>query len=324
MAGVDEKNLKVFVTGGAGFIGSHLVDRLMAEGNHVTVYDNLTSGRKAFIAQHLNASRFRFIQDDLLQLNRLEENMKAHDIVFHLAANPDARAGILRTRLDLEQNTLATYNVLESMRINGIKKLVFTSSGTVYGENPQIAIGEDYGPMLPISLYGASKLASEGLISAFCDLFGMQAWIFRLGNIVGSRATHGVIFDLIAKLRKDPEQSLEVLGDGNQTKPYVYVDDCIDGMLFCVQNSNNRVNVFNLCGETVTSVKDIARMILEKTGSKETRVHYTGGDRGWPGDVPLVRLDASKAGRLGWKTKFTSNEAVAKTVDDILMETNRS
>jgi len=312
-------NLKAFVTGGAGFIGSHLVDRLMAEGNHVTVYDNLTSGRRAFIAQHLNTSRFRFIQDDLLHLNRLEESMKAHDIVFHLAANPDARGGISRTRLDLEQNTLATYNVLESMRINGIKKLVFTSSGTVYGETPYIAIGESYGPMLPISLYGASKLACEGLISAFCDLFGMQAWIFRPGNIIGSRATHGVIFDLIGKLHKAPV--LEVLGDGNQTKPYVYVDDCVDGVLFCVQNSNNKVNVFNLCGETVTSVKDIVRIILEKTGSKGTRVHYTGGDRGWPGDVPLVRLDATKAGRLGWKTKYTSDEAVAKTVDSVLEET---
>jgi UDP-glucose 4-epimerase len=312
--------LKAFITGGAGFIGSHLVDRLMTEGSHVTVYDNLTSGRKAFVAQHLRSSGFRFIQDDLLQLNRLKESMKGHDIVYHLAANPDARGGISRTRLDLEQNTLATYNVLESMRINDIKEIVFTSSGTIYGETLDIPISEDYGPVLPISLYGASKLACEGLISAFCDLFGLQAWIFRPGNIIGPRATHGVIFDLIHKLLKTPA-SLEVLGDGNQTKPYVYVDDCIDGILFCVRNSNDKVNVLNLSGVTVTSVKDIVRIIIEKTGSKGTRVHYTGGDRGWPGDVPRVRLDPTKAEKLGWKTKYTSDEAVAKTVDSVLMET---
>jgi UDP-glucose 4-epimerase len=206
------------------------------------------------------------------------------------------------------------------MRTNDIRKIVFTSSGTIYGETVDIAINENYGPVLPISLYGASKLACEGLISAFCDLFGMQGWIFRPGNIVGPRATHGVIFDLIGKLRKTPA-SLEVLGDGNQTKPYVYVDDCVDGILFCVQNSNDKVSVFNLSGVTVTSVKDIVRIIIEKTDSKGTRVHYAGGDRGWPGDVPRVRLDSAKAEKLGWKTKYTSDEAVAKTVDSVLEET---
>jgi UDP-glucose 4-epimerase len=311
--------MKAFVTGGAGFIGSHLVDKLIAEGNHVTVYDNLTSGKKEFIAEHFGTSRFRFIQDDLLELKRLQENMKGHDIVYHLAANPDARGGISRTRLDLEQNTIATYNVLESMRTNSIRRLVFTSSGTIYGETPDIAISENYGPLLPISLYGASKLACEGLISAFCNLFEMQAWVFRLGNIVGPRATHGVVLDLIRKLRKSPAR-VEVLGDGNQTKPYVCVDDCIDGILFCVQNASDMINVFNLSGVTVTSVKDIVRIIIEKTGSKGMEVHYTGGDRGWPGDVPRVRLDVRKAESLGWKVKYTSNEALAKTVDSLIKE----
>jgi UDP-glucose 4-epimerase len=313
--------LKAFITGGAGFIGSHLTDRLIAEGNHVTVYDNLTSGKKAFIAQHFGSAHFGFVEADLLELETLERSMKGHDIVFHLAANPDARRGISETRLDLEQNTIATYNVLESMRRNGIRKLVFTSSGTVYGETPDIPIDEDYGPLLPISLYGAGKLACEGLITAFCNLFEMQAWVFRLGNIVGPRATHGVIFDLIAKLRKSPAV-LEVLGDGNQTKPYVYVDDCISGISFCVQNTNDVLNLFNLAGVTVTTVKEIVRIIIEKTGSKGTRVYYTGGDRGWPGDVPRVRLDARKAERLGWKTMYTSDEAVAETVDCVLGETS--
>ncbi|MEM3627365.1 MAG: NAD-dependent epimerase/dehydratase family protein, partial [Candidatus Bathyarchaeia archaeon] len=184
--------MKIFVTGGAGFIGSHLVDRLMAQGNYVTVYDNLSSGKEDFIKQHFTSARFNFIKADLLDLDFLMKSMKGHDIVFHLAANPDARQGITNTKLDLEQNTLATYNVLESMKKNGIKKIVFTSSGTVYGEAQNAPIKEDYGPLLPISLYGASKLACEGLISAFSHLFDIQAWIFRLGNVIGPRATHGV------------------------------------------------------------------------------------------------------------------------------------
>jgi len=311
------RKMKIFVTGGAGFIGSHLIDRLITQENQVTVYDNLSSGKEEFIGHHYINPSFRFVKADLLDLNLLTESIKGHDIVFHVAANPDAREGNINTRLDLEENTIATYNVLESMRRNGIKKIVFTSSGTVYGETPNTPVVEDYGPLLPISLYGASKLACEGLISAFCHLFDMQGWIFRLGNIVGPRATHGVIFDLINKLRKDPTM-LEVLGDGDQTKPYVYVDDCIDGMLFGVQSASDKINLFNLAVSSVTSVKDIVRMILKKTGHKRTVVKYMGGSRGWLGDVPRVQLNVKRLERLEWRAKYTSNEAVAKTIDSLI------
>lgn len=314
--------MKAFVSGGAGFIGSHLVDRLMADANEVTVYDNLTSGKKQFISQHFNNPRFELVIGDLLDLNLLNKSMEGHDVVYHLAANPQAREGIFKTRLDLEQNTLATYNVLESMRINAVRKIIFTSSGTVYGETPDIQIKENYGPLLPISLYGASKLACEGLISAFSDLFSIQAWIFRFGNIVGPRATHGVIFDLINKLKED-SATLQVLGDGNQTKPYVYIDDCIDGILFVFRNANDRINVFNLAASTVTNVKAIVRMIIEKTGHEETSVRYGQEERGWPGDVPRVRLSTKKLEKLGWKPKYASDEAVAKTVDSLVEETDR-
>lgn len=309
--------MKIFVSGGAGFIGSHLVDRLIAQGNRVTVYDNLSSGKEDFIKQHFTNPNFRFIKAALLDLDFLAKSMKWHDVVCHLAANPEAKEGISKTKLDLEQNTIVTYNILESMRKNDIKKIVFTSSGTVYGETSDILIEEDYGPLLPISLYGASKLACEALISAFCHIFDMQAWIFRLGNIVGPRATHGVIFDLINKLRKDPT-TLEVLGDGNQTKPYVYIDDCMDGILFGFQNAHGQVNVFNLAVSTVTSVKDIVRMILEKTGHEKKVVKYTGGRRGWPGDVPRVQLSTGKLERLGWKAKYTSDEAVVKAIESLI------
>jgi len=311
--------MRAFVSGGAGFIGSHLVDRLIADANDVTVYDNLSSGKKQFISQHFNNPRFKFLIGDLLNPELLRKSMEGHDVVFQLAANPQAIEGVSKTRLDLEQNTIATYNVLESMRINSIRKVVFTSSGTVYGNTPFIPIREDYGPMLPISLYGASKLACEGLVSAFSDLFSIQGWIFRFGNIVGPRATHGVIFDLINKL-KENSATLQVLGDGNQTKPYVYIDDCIDGLLFGFKAAKDKINVFNLAVSTVTSVREIVRILLEKTGHKETNVRYTQGEKGWPGDVPRVRLSTSKLEELGWKAKYTSHEAVAKTVDNLIHE----
>lgn len=313
--------MRVLVTGGAGFIGSHLVDRLMVEGNRVTVYDNLSSGKEEFIRQHLGNPKFGLIKADLLNLDLLMENTKGYDMVYHLAANPDAREGIIKTRLDLEQNTITTYNVLESMRVNNIRKIVFTSSGTVYGETPAVSVAEDYGPLLPISLYGASKLACEGLISAFCHIFDMQAWMFRLGNIVGPRATHGVIFDLISKIRKN-SATLEVLGDGNQTKPYVHIDDCVDGMIFGVQNANEKINFFNLAVPTTTNVRDIVRMIFEKMGCEKTVVKYTGGDRGWPGDVPMVRLSTEKLEQLGWKAKYSSDQAVAKAIDNLIEESD--
>lgn len=311
------KATKFFVTGGAGFIGSHLVDRLIADGNSVTVFDNLSSGKEEFIASHKSNCHFQFIQGDLLNLGSVQEAIKGHEVVFHLAANPDARLGIADTGLDLKQETIATYNVLESMRISGVDKIVFSSSGTIYGETPVMPLPEDYGPAFPISLYGAGKLASEGLLSAFCHTFDMQAWIFRFANIVGKRTTHGVIFDLINKLKGNPRE-LEILGDGTQCKPYLHVEDCVDGMLFGFMNSDNRVNVFNLSPSTATDVTTIAKTMVYELGLKGVEFKYTGGDRGWPGDVPQVRLNVEKMKRLGWKARLTSNEAVKKAIKEIV------
>ncbi len=310
--------MRFFVTGGAGFIGSHLVDKLISHGD-VTVYDNLSSGRKEFIRHHLDKPYFSFIQADLLDLERLTKEMVDYDVVFHLAANPDARLGFDDTSLDLKQETIVTYNVLEAMRINGIKKIVFSSSGTIYGETPVIPLFEDYGPVLPISLYGAGKVASEALITAFCHTFDMQCWIYRFANIVGKRGTHGVIFDFIHKLKKNPNE-LEILGDGTQQKPYLSVEDCVEGMLFGFQNSNERVNFFNLGCESTTDVSSIARMVVEEMGLKNAKFKYTGGDRGWPGDVPQVRFNTEKMEKLGWEPEYSSDQAVKRAIKFMIEE----
>jgi UDP-glucose 4-epimerase len=222
--------MKAFVTGGAGFIGSHLADKLIQKGNQVTIYDNLSSGKKEFIKQHLDNKKLDFIEADLLDLERVKKEIKNHDIVFHIAANPHVRLGEKQTDLDLKYETIATYNVLEAMRTNNIKKIVFSSSSVVYGETNEPSLPENYGPLQPISLYGAGKLGSEGLITAFCGTFDFQTWIYRFANVVGTRGTHGVIVDFIEKLRKNPNE-LEILGDGRQQKPYLHVSDCINGII---------------------------------------------------------------------------------------------
>jgi len=308
---------KYFITGGAGFIGSHLVDRLTGTGK-VTVYDNLSSGRREFIQHHLGKNNFHFIQADLLDIDTLNQAIANQDIVFHLAANPDVRAGIANTNLDLQQGALATYNVLEAMRLNKINKIVFASSSTVYGEAGTKAVAEDYGPLLPISLYGASKLACEGLISAFCHIFGMQAWIFRFANVVGNRSSHGVIFDFINKLRQNPEE-LEILGDGTQEKPYLYTSDCIDGILFGLEHSREQVNILNLGTDSSTNVTTIASMLVEAMGLSGVKFTYTGGSRGWRGDIPQVRFDITKMKNMGWKHKYNSNEAIKQAIKDVVM-----
>ena len=308
--------MRYFIAGGAGFIGSHLVDSLVSMGE-VTVYDNLSSGKQEFFQHHLKRDGFRFVKADLLDRDSLAGAIKDSDIVFHMAANPEVRTGRLDTELDLKQGTIATYNVLETMRLHGIKRIVFASSSTVYGETAGQPIPEDYGPLQPISLYGASKLASEGFITAFCHLFGMQAWIFRFANVVGDRATHGVIFDFINKLKQNPEE-LEILGDGTQEKPYIYVRDCVDGILYGFQHSDGQANVFNLGNRDTTSVTTIGRMLIESLGLTNVRLKYTGGNRGWPGDVPQVRLDTTRMEKLGWKPKYTSDEAVRLAIKELL------
>lgn len=313
--------MRYFVTGGAGFIGSHLVDRLIALGHSVVAYDNLSNGTEKFVQHHLSNPSFTLIKADLLDFNVLKEAMKDCEIVFHLAANSDIPKGAKNTRMDLEQGTLATYNVLESMRQTGTKKILFSSSNVVYGEAKKMPTTEDYGPLIPISLYAAGKLAAEALITAFSHNFDFECWIYRFGNIVGPRATHGILYDFYNKLKLNICE-LEVLGDGNQSKPYLEVNDCIDALLFGVAHGKEQVNIFNLGTEGATSVNTIIKIVLEGLDLNDVRVCYTGGKRGWPGDIHTVRLDSSKIISLGWQPKYSSNEALRTAFKAMLLEFN--
>jgi UDP-glucose 4-epimerase len=281
------------------------------------VYDNLSSGNKEFISQHLEHDACRFIKGDLLALKKVEKEIAGHDTVFHFAANPHVRLGETHTDLDMNQGVVATYNVLEAMRRHAIKKIVFSSSSVVYGETTELSLPETYGPTLPISMYGAGKLGAEGLISAFCGTFDFQAWMYRFANVVGTRGTHGVIIDFIEKLRKTPHE-LEILGDGQQCKPYLYVSDCIDGILFGFAHASEKMNLFNLSCDTTTTVTRIAEMVAEEMKLKNVSFKYTGGIRGWKGDIPRFQLDAHKMNKLGWKATLTSDEAVRKAIRDVL------
>ncbi|HWA71342.1 MAG TPA: NAD-dependent epimerase/dehydratase family protein [Polyangiaceae bacterium] len=302
---------KFFVLGGAGFIGSHLVESLVTRGP-VTVFDNLSVGRREFIAEPLASGGARLIVDDASDLSRLEAALAGHDVVFHLAANPEARWGLSNTRLDLEQGTIVTYNVLEAMRRTGVERLVLASSGTVYGDTPAPCREQDLGP-LPISLYGASKLASEALVSAFVSCFALKAWIFRFGNVVGPRGTHGAALDFLNKLKADPEE-LEVLGDGRQSKPYVHVSDCVAGMLFGLDHAREALNLFNLAPRDFTTVERIARLCILASPYPNATIRFTGGERGWPGDVPTSRLDPGKFESLGFRTRYSSDQAVESAI----------
>ncbi|MBN1346143.1 MAG: NAD-dependent epimerase/dehydratase family protein [Phycisphaerae bacterium] len=309
--------MKAFVTGGAGLVGSVIVDRLMAEGHSTTIYDNLSLGQKAFLESHLDDNRCRFLQEDLLDTETLDKAMAGHDIIFHMAANSDIMQGVRDTAHDLRQGTLATFNTLDAMRKNDIKKIVFASSSVVYGESKQMPTEEDYGPLLPISFYGASKLACEGLTSAFCHNFQMQAWVYRFGNIVGENGTHGVILDFIRKLQKDPT-ALKILGDGKQAKPYLHVDDCVDGMLYGLAHADDEVNYFNLAVLDALDVASIAEIVVKAMGLSGVTFSYTGGKRGWKGDVPQVRLSPEKMAKLGWKARLTSRQAVEFAVKQLV------
>jgi len=301
--------VKHFVTGGAGFIGSHLVDRLMAEENDVTVYDNLASGKVDNIKHRFGRKGFNFIQADLMDFKTLTEAMQGQEIIWHLGANTDIPEGNRVTDLDLKNCTIATYNVMEAMRHNDIEKILFASSACVYGDAPSIALDESFGPLLPINLYGAGKLACEGLISAYCHLFGIKAWIFRFGNVVGARMGHGVIYDFIHKLKNNPRE-LEILGDGKQEKNFFLVEDCIDGMLCAFNNSNSQCDVYTLGCDSFTTVTRIAQIVTEEMNLKDVRFKYTGGSRGWPGDAPIVHFNIGKMKKIGWEPRHTSDEAV--------------
>jgi UDP-glucose 4-epimerase len=310
--------MKCVVTGGAGFIGSHLVDRLMGQGHEVTVIDNLSSGRLEFIGQHFPDDRFNFVKLDISG-DQLIKDIKDADMVYHLAANPDVRLGAEDTKVHLKQNIIATYNVLESMRTFGVKNIAFTSTSTVYGEAAVVPTPEDYGPLMPISLYGASKLACEALISSYCHSFDMASWLFRFANIIGDRSTHGVIYDFAMKLKKDPAR-LTILGDGRQSKSYLLVDDCVDAMLYAVQKQHGKVNIFNIGSEDRIDVTGIARIVAKEMGMNGVRFEYTGGDRGWTGDVPFMGLSIERMKALGWSPKHNSEDSVRLCIRSLLAE----
>ncbi len=310
--------MRSFVIGGAGFIGSHLVDRLVERGP-VTVFDNLSVGKRQFIGTHLDGGRARLVEGDALDLDALKAAMPGHDVVFHLAANPEARWGLERTRLDLEQGTIATYNALEAARTCGVRDFVFSSSGTVYG-NVDAPCGEMDLGHLPISLYGASKLAGEGLLASFVECFGLRGFICRFGNVVGPRGTHGAILDFCKKLKAHPE-FLDVLGDGQQAKPYLHVTDCTAGILHVLDHARDeQPAVFNLAPPDWTSVKRIAELCVAASPNPRARIEFSGGTQGWRGDVPRSRLKPDKLSALGFRVRFTSDQAVEMAVREVARE----
>ena len=301
------------VTGCAGFIGSNVVDRLLLQGHKVIGIDNFSTGQFQFLKNALEHSNFCLHKADLLDLENLKKIFIGANVVFHFAANADVRFGTEQPRKDLEQNTIATYNVLEAMRANSIKKIIFSSTGSVYGEALVVPTPED-GPFpIQTSLYGASKAAGEGLISAYCEGFGFQSWIFRFVSILGERYTHGHVFDFYQKLKSDPSR-LPVLGNGKQRKSYLYVQDCIDAIQLAMEKATDKVNIFNLGVDSYCEVNDSIGWICEELNVKPA-LEYSGGDRGWIGDNPFIYLDTKKIQSLGWKPKIGIRDGVIKTVE---------
>lgn len=301
--------MNILITGGAGFIGSHLCDYLIGKGNDITVVDNMVLGRKENISHLLDNERFHFIEEDILHKEAMQEifSKGKFEMVFHLAANSDIQKGGNNPYVDYQLTFNSTFQLLMLMKEFDVKKLFFASTSAIFGE-VYGKINEDFGPLRPVSNYGAGKLASEAFISAFSSTYNIQTWITRFPNVVGERFTHGVIFDFIKKLKNNPNE-LEVLGDGNQCKPYIYVKDLIDGIMYVVNNTTERFNVFNLGPESRTQVKEIAQMVIEEM-KLSAAIRYTGGDRGWVGDVPEFKYDLTKINELGWTAPHTSNESV--------------
>jgi len=302
-----------FITGAAGYIGSHLVDRLLADGNSVTAYDNFSTGQERFLADAAASRRFTLVRGDVLDGRSLTEAMDAHDFVFHLAANADVRFGTQHPRRDLEQNTVATLNVLEAMRATGVHRIAFSSTGSIYGEPDVFPTPETCPFPIQTSLYGASKLAGEGLISAYVSGFGFQAYIFRFVSILGERYTHGHVFDFYRKLLADPSE-IEVLGNGKQRKSYLYVHDCIDAMLLAIDTTLQPLSIFNLGTEEYCTVDESLGWICERLRLSPRR-RYTGGERGWIGDSPFIFLDTARIRSLGWRPRLTIRQAVERTLD---------
>jgi len=314
--------INVCVVGGAGFIGSHFVDALLGDTSvgRVTIFDNFSSGRERHIARHIQDSRVRMFRGDVRDIEALMAGMAGHDVVIHLASNPDIARAATEPEIDFYQGTLLTNNVVEAMRRVGVGRLLYASGSGVYGERGETVLREDSVPLQPISTYGASKLASEVLIASYCAMFGLTACAFRFANVVGARQTHGVGFDFLHRLRKEPAR-LRILGDGRQSKSYVHVSDVIAAVLLAEASVGGGFHVWNVATEDSITVTEIAEMAAACLGIDPLpRFEYTGGDRGWKGDVPVVRLDASRMRALGWKPRFNSLEAMRASLEEMVNE----
>ena len=301
------------ITGGAGFIGSNMTDRLLSLGNEVTVYDDFRTGHREFLAEALKNPKFTLVEAAIEDEDRLDEAMKDIDFVFHFAANADVRMGLEHPSKDLQQNTVNTFRVLEAMRANGVRKIGFSSTGSIYGEAEMIPTPENAPVPIQTSLYGASKLACEGLIEAYCEGYGFQGFIFRFVSILGERYPHGHVYDFYKKLKEDPSK-LYILGDGHQKKSYLYVVDCLNAILKVITTCTDKVNIYNLGTDEYCEVNDSVGWITGRMGVMP-ELSYSGGNKGWVGDNPFIYLDTKKIRSLGWKPELTIEQAVVRTVE---------
>ncbi len=312
---------RYFIVGGAGFIGSHFVDRLLAGGDEVTVYDNFSSGREWHLEQHAGDERLAIVRGDVKELGALTEAMAGHEVVIHLASNPDIARAATEPAIDFDEGTLLTHHVVEAMRTSATPRILYASGSGVYGDIGETEAGEDFGPLEPISTYGASKLAGEALISSYCHMFGLRGCAFRFGNVVGARQTHGVGFDFVRRLLAEPSR-LPILGDGSQSKSYIHQRDVIEAVLLAGERTEEPFRSYNVAtGDyiTVTEIADLAAECLElDPGSVE--YEYSGGDRGWKGDVPVVRIDTARIRALGWSNEMGSREALRDSMLAMLPE----
>ncbi len=312
--------MNYFITGGAGFIGSHFVDRLLADGHTVTIYDNFTSGRNWHFKHHIGNTNLKVITGDVDMLDNLQYFMNGHDVVIHLASNPDIAKAATDPTVDFYQGTQLTQNVLEAMRAAGVKKLLYASGSGVYGDRGDMKLFEGDGWQYPISTYGASKLAGETMIAAYCAMFGIQAIAFRFANVVGPRQTHGVAYDFIHRLRQNPKQ-LKVMGNGYQSKPYIHVTDVVEAVLTAEKKAVQPFDVFNVALNDQISVRNIADLVTAVMGLSDTTIQYEDCDKGWAGDIPVVRLHSLKIRMLGWKPRYVaSDEAMAVAIRELVKE----
>jgi UDP-glucose 4-epimerase len=317
----DGRGRRYFLAGGAGFIGSHFAETLLRDNfaGSVTIYDNLSSGREWHYAAFQDDERFRMVHDDVRNLAALTDAMAGHDVVIHLASNPDIARAAIEPEIDFQQGTVLTNNVVEAMRLSGTTRLLYASGSGVYGDLGDLEVREDYGPLVPISTYGASKLAGEALIASYCAMFGLTACVFRFANVVGARQTHGVGFDFVRRLMTDPRQ-LQILGDGKQSKSYIHVSDVVRAVLHAEGHCTEPFAVFNVSTGDAITVAEIAELAVECLKLEESVFQYTGGDRGWKGDVPVVRLNADKIRSLGWAPHHTSREAMRSALREMIAD----